>query len=150
MRPIKTNDPVIINKVKEFLSVHKKMVLGIKGVDGHPHTSLLLYVADDDFNIFFGTCRCFGKYAAIKNEPFLSMTVVEEELNPLRAVTIFGKADEIEESKLQETLEWFTSKNDAKYYVKDNEDFTMFKITPERIRWADASSGDLQLYDLEI
>ncbi len=146
----KTNNPEIINTVKDFLNTHKKMVLSIKDINGHPNSSLLLYVIDDDFNFYFGTCRCFGKYAALKADPHVAIAVVGERVDPLRVVDVTGVAEEIPEEKTAEMLEWFTSKNDAKYYIKDREDYVMFKVKPNHIRWADATSGDLHIYDLEI
>ncbi len=146
----KTKSPEIINEVKDFLNTHKKMVLSIKGLYGHPNSSLLLYVIDEDFNFYFGTCKCFGKYEALKKDPHVAIAVVGERVDPLRVVDVIGVAKEIPENEIKDKLDWFTSKNSAKYYIKDKEDYVMFKVEPENIRWADATSGDLYIYDLEM
>ncbi len=146
----KTNDEKIINEVKDFLNTHKKMVLSIVGIDGNPNSSLLLYVIDDDFNFYFGTCRCFGKYEALRRNPNVAIAVVGERVDPLRVLDVTGVAEEIEQEKTQEMLDWFTSKNQSKYYIKDKEDYVMFKVTPKNLRWADATSGELYIYDLDL
>ncbi len=140
----------IASKVKDFLESQKKMVLGVKGVDGEPYTSLLLYVIDDKFNMFFGTCRKFKKYESLKINNTVSVSVVEENIDPQLVVNMHGYAQEIEKDKIEETLRWFTEKNDAKNYLKDMADYTMFKITPTHIRWLDASEGELDIYDLDL
>ena len=146
----KTNDPTLKAEAKKFLDKHRKMVLTVLDQDGSPNSSLMLYATDDDFNLYFGTCRCFGKYSALKNDARVAVAVLEEEIDPLRVVDIQGKAEEIPEDKTKETLKWFESKNPAKYYVKDAEDFVMFKVEPKEVRWLDATSGELKIYDLEI
>lgn len=133
----------------KFLSNHKKMILTILDKEGHPNSSLLLY-AVDDFTIYFGTCRSFGKYAALSADPHVAVAVVQEGIDPLQVLDIQGVAEEIPEEETQERLDWFVSKNTSKYYIKDADDFVMFKIKPLCIRWLDAMSGDLQICDIEV
>ncbi|NQV92972.1 pyridoxamine 5'-phosphate oxidase family protein [Candidatus Kaiserbacteria bacterium] len=109
----------------------------------------MLYAVDDNFNIYFGTRKSFGKYNAILADEHVSLAVVEEELDPLRVVDIQGSAEIIPEEQTQELLQWFIEKNTSKYYVKDAEDFVMFKIKPDGVRWLDATSGDLEIHDIE-
>lgn len=132
-------------KVKSFLNSHRKAVLSTVGDDEHPTTSLMLYVIDEDLNVYFGTRKAFGKYAVIKRHPYVSLTVIEEKLDPLKAVEIRGKVEFVPEDKTAETLNFFESKNPSKYYVKGAPDFVMFKIKPSFVRWLDASSGELIL-----
>lgn len=134
----------------QFLNNHRKMVLTVLDQNKHPNSSLMLYAVDDDFNVYFGTCECFGKYKALEADPHVSVAVVQENIDPLQVVDMQGRAELLPKEKTQETLEWFTEKNPAKYYVKDKEDFVMFKIVPSGVRWLDATSGELQINDLEI
>lgn len=134
--------------VLSFLNRHHKMVLASIEADGSPNTSLLLFAVDDDLNVYFGTRKAFGKYAALKKEGRVALSVIQEDVDPLKSVDMDGVAEEIGEGNLKATLEWFTQKNTSKYYVKDAPDFTMFKITPSSIRWLDATSGELQMHDL--
>ena len=48
--------------VKDFLNAHRKAIFAIIDKKGLPTTSLMLYAIDDDLNVYFGTCRSFGKY----------------------------------------------------------------------------------------
>ena len=146
----KTNDPKLREQAKDFLNNRRKMVLTFLDKEGHPNSSLMLYAIDDDFNFYFGTCKCFGKYTALQKDPRVSVAVTEEPLDPLRVVDIQGVAEEIPEEKTKETLDWFVSKNPAKYYVKDADDFVMFKIKPKGVRWLDATSGELKVYSLSV
>lgn len=134
----------------DFLNGHRKMVLTVLDQNKHPNSSLMLYTVDDDFNVYFGTRKAFGKYKALMADSHVSLAVVEETMDPLRVVDMQGEAELIPGEDTAERLEWFTKKNPAKYYVKDAEDFVMFKITPSGVRWLDATSGDLMVHDLEI
>ena len=75
--------------IKDFLNGHRKAVLSTVGDDEHPTTSLMLYAIDDDLNVYFGTRKTFGKYSVIKRHPYVSLTVVEEKLDPLKAIEIW-------------------------------------------------------------
>jgi general stress protein 26 len=150
MKHERTNDPMIINQTKDFLNAHRKMVLSIIDANGHPNSSLLLYAIDEDFNIFFGTCESFGKYKALKKDGHVSLAVVQEKVDPLQVVDIIGVAEEVAREDVPECLEWFTQKNPATFYIKDAPDFVMFKIRPSGIRWLDATSGDLEIYDIDL
>lgn len=135
--------------VLNFLNNHRKAVFGVIDENGLPATSLMLYVVDDELNIYFGTRKAFSKYSQIKNTPTVSLSVIEEVLDPLKVVDLRGKAEEIPAEKLPEVHGFFKSKNDSKYYVEGAEDFVMFKIKPDFIRWLDAESGELQIINLE-
>ena len=133
----------------DFLQNHKKMILTILDEEKHPNSSLMLYAADD-FTIYFGTCRSFGKYQALAADPHIAAAIVQESIDPLQVLDVQGIAEEIPESETKKTLEWFLSKNTAKFYIKDAPDLVMFKIQPNCIRWLDALSGDLQVCDIGV
>lgn len=135
-------------EVKKFLNAHRKAVLATVGNDEHPTTSLMLYVVDDDLNIYFGTRKSFGKCAVFERHPYASVSVIEESIDPLKTVEIRGKIEFIPEDRTEETLKFFESKNPSKYYVKGAEDFVMFKVKPSFIRWLDASTGDLVMNNI--
>ncbi|MEY2665547.1 MAG: Pyridoxamine 5-phosphate oxidase [Candidatus Parcubacteria bacterium] len=131
--------------IRSFLNNHRKAVFATIDDQGFPATSLMLYVIDDELNVYFGTRKAFSKYAQIKNSPMISLSVIEEVLDPLKVVDLRGKAVEIPADKLEETHAFFKTKNNSKYYVEGAEDFVMFKMEPEFIRWLDAESGELQI-----
>ena len=134
--------------VIDFLNHHRKAVFSILDNEGLPTTSLMLYVIDDDMNVFFGTRRCFSKYAHITANPVVSLSVIEEALDPLRVVDMRGDVHELTPEDRKNVYTFFKSKNPSKYYVEDADDFVMFKLVPHFVRWLDAASGELEIVDL--
>jgi general stress protein 26 len=136
--------------VRDFLNAHRKAVFAVLDKEGLPTTSLLLYAIDDDLSVYFGTRKAFSKYADILKSPTISLSVIEEAVDPLKVTDIRGTAVEVEAGKLSSVHAFFKSKNPAKYYVEGAPDFTMFKITPTFVRWLDATSGELVVKDLDL
>ncbi len=134
--------------VREFLNNHRKAIFAINDDNGLPTTSLLLYIIDDELSVFFGTRRAFGKYGHILKNPTVSLSVVEEALDPLKVVDIRGDVTELSKEDGERVHAFFKSKNQSKYYVEGADDFVMFKLVPKFIRWADASSGELKIVNL--
>lgn len=134
--------------VRTFLNSHRKAVFATTDDQGLPTTSLMLYVIDDELNVYFGTRKAFSKYAQILKQPTISLSVIEEVLDPLKVVDLRGKASEVPAAQLEEVHAFFKSKNPSKYYVEGAEDFVMFKMSPDFIRWLDAASGELQIIDV--
>ncbi len=141
---------VLIETVKKFLNTHRKAVFAIIDKQGFPTTSLMLYAIDDDLNVYFGSRRSFGKYADITRQPVVSLSVAEEALDPLKVVDIRGTAIEVPDEECGKTCSFFKTKNPSKYYVENTPDFVMFKLIPNFIRWADASSGELKVQDVVL
>jgi len=136
--------------VKDFLNAHRKAIFAIIDKKGLPTTSLMLYAIDDDLNVYFGTCRSFGKYPDLLKVPVVSLSVVEEKLDPLRVVDLRGTATEVSAEEHVATYAFFKTKNSSKYYVEHAPDFVMFKIVPDFIRYADSTSGELVINDLPL
>ncbi len=141
-------DTVLAEIVREFFNNHRKAIFAINDADGLPTTSLMLYAIDEDFNVYFGTRRAFGKYEHILKNPTVSLSVMEEKLDPLKVVDIRGVAVELQGEDAAKAHAFFKTKNSSKYYVEGASDFVMFRITPQFIRWADASSGELKITNL--
>lgn len=136
--------------VMDFLNSHRKAVFGILDDNGLPTTSLMLYVVDDEMNIFFGTRKAFSKYPHLKENPVVSLSVIEEVLDPLKVVDMRGEVYELSPEDTENVHTWFKTKNPSKYYVEGAEDFTMFKLVPHFVRWLDAESGNLEIIDLGV
>ncbi len=136
--------------VVEFLNGHRKAVFAILDKNNLPTTSLLLYAIDDELNVYFGTRKSFGKYADIKQQPIISLSVIGEGIDPLQVVDIRGTAFEVPDEECGKTCAFFKTKNPAKYYVEGAPDFVMFKLRPNFVRYLDASSGELILKDLDL
>lgn len=132
-----------------FLDNHRKAVFAILDQNGLPTTSLMLYVVDEHLNVFFGTRKSFSKYQHILEHPIVSLSVIEEKVDPLKVVDIRGKVEELSPEDMHNVHTWFKTKNDSKYYVERAEDFVMFKLTPQFVRWLDAASGELSIVDLK-
>ena len=142
------NTENLVRVVKAFLNTHRKAVFAILDKEGAPTTSLMLYAIDDQFSVYFGTCCSFGKYADILHTPIISLSVVEEKVDPLRVVDIRGSVTEISDVERDTVHTFFKTKNPSKYYIENAPDFVMFKITPTFIRFADSTSGELVITDL--
>jgi general stress protein 26 len=143
-----TEQSVLRSLVVSFLNAHRKAVFAVLDKNGLPTTSLMLYAIDDDLNVYFGTRRSFGKYADVKAQPVISLSVIEESLDPLRVVDIRGTAFEVPDEECGKTCAFFKTKNPAKYYVEGAPDFVMFKLVPSFVRYLDATSGELTMEDL--
>ena len=137
------------SRIWYFLNSQDKMVLAYTNEAGEPVQSYMLYVVDDDFNIYFGTLKRFAKYEALINNPPLSIFVAEEKEKSLVAVTI--KATIIKEyqdkSEINILLKEFDRKNSCKYFIKDQDDFVAFKAKILSARMIDGSQGKLLRYD---
>ncbi len=144
------NVELLKSTVRNFLNAHRKAVFANLDKSGLPATSLLLYAIDDDFNVYFGTRRAFSKYGDIIAHPVVSLSVIEEAVDPLKVVDIRGTVNEVPGKELDSVHAFFKTKNPAKYYVEGAEDFTMFKLTPTFMRWLDASSGELTMVDVPL
>jgi hypothetical protein len=143
----KKETEVLRKEALTFLGKHKKMILTVLDKEGYPNSSLVLY-ANKAFDVYFGTRRAFGKYAALNADPHVALAVVGEGIDPLQVLDMQGVAEEISERDFKDTLSWFAEKNTSKFYVKDADDLVMFRIKPTCIRWLDALSGDLQICDI--
>lgn len=136
--------------VFDFLEGHRKAVFATVDDAKQPHTSLMLYAVDDDLVIYFGTRKSFKKYEQLKAHPIVSLSVIEEKLDPLRVVDIHGEAREVPQDQTKATLAYFKGRNMSKYYVEDAEDFVMFKIVPSSVRYLDATSGELTIQYVDL
>ncbi len=135
-----------------LLDEQEKMVLSYSNEMGEPTQSFMLYTVDDELNFFFGTLKRFPKYEFLIQNPPLSIFVEPKTGNGLMAITV--KAVILEEisdrEELEELILWFSSKNSCKYYIKDQEDFVIFKAKPLSIRLVDGNSDELIRYDLNL
>lgn len=136
--------------VTDFLNNHRKAVFSILDEEGLPTTSLMLYVVDDELNVYFGTRKAFSKYDQLLARPVVSLSVIEEKLDPLKVVDIRGDVELVPLVDMVKVHTFFKSKNPSKYYVEGAEDFVMFKLKPHFMRWLDAESGELSIVDLKI
>lgn len=136
--------------VREFLNTHRKAVFATVDDRAQPHTSFMLYAIDDDFNVYFGTRKSYKKYEQIRSNPSVSLSVIEEGLDPLRVVDLRGKAEIIPENEQEKWFDFLKTKNPSKYYVEGADDFVMLRVKPTLVRVLDARSGELTITNLDI
>lgn len=132
-----------------FLNSRPKGVLATVSPEGRPKASMLLYAADDDFTIYFGTRKAFPKYAAILQNPAVSFVASDEGRDPLCCVEIQGEAHPLSETEQKEKLALLESKNGSQYFVKGADDFVMFALRPTSIKWLDGRSGELAVEEIQ-
>lgn len=140
----------ITEKVRAFLNHHRKAVFATVDSEGKPHTSLMLYVVDDDFNVYFGTRKAFNKYNQLCENPAISLSVIQESVDPLQVVDVHGDALPLGDEEKKKWFAYFKENNPSVYYVEAAEDYVMFRITPKGMRWLDATSGELVIESVEI
>ncbi len=137
-------------EIWHLLDKANKMVLAYVNENKEPVQSIMLYIIDDELNIYFGTLKRFPKYEHLVQNPPLSIMVSEEGKLSQKAVSIKASIikeidDEAEKRKI---LKWFDEKNTCKYFIKDQDDFVLFKAKILSARLLDASSGRLIRKDL--
>jgi uncharacterized pyridoxamine 5'-phosphate oxidase family protein len=125
-----------------FLQRHRTGALATAGHDNVPHSSVVHYICDEKFNIYFLTLTNSRKYEALKAHPQVAFTVfTEDQPQTLQlegmAVDI-STSDEvgIKKDELFETL----NKNPFFYAPiskLDTHETAVVWIKPTWIRWAD-------------
>ena len=110
----------------------------------------MLYVIDEDMNVYFGTRKAFNKYKQLCENPAISLSVIQESVDPLQVVDVSGKAEPLSDEEKEKWFVYFKDHNPSVYYVEAAEDYIMFRITPEKMRWLDATSGELVIEQVEI
>jgi general stress protein 26 len=150
MNDLAPDQAALRKAVQAFLGAQPKGVFGVVDEKGQPTTSLMLYAVDDELRVYFGTKRSSAKYAHIIAHPVVSLTVLDGTPDPLRVADLRGTAAEVPTESLAEAFTLFKARNTAKYYVEGADDFTMFKLTPDFMRFLDATSGQVQVQNVPL
>lgn len=127
-----------------FIKTHNAGVLATAGHDNHPHASVIHYVADDSFNIYFLTKTDSRKYQSIQAHPQVAFVIGRSDVP--QTLQIEGVASEItsEEERAAHApalMEILSQK--APGYVpvgKMDGTMTLMWLQPKWIRWADFST----------
>lgn len=125
-----------------FLKRHKTGVLATIGGENQVHSSMLYYIADDNFNIYFVTLINSRKFQAISQHPQVAFTVATPDIP--QTLQIEGLATDIsldeEAAKKQEELFGVLNSNNwfyAPITKLDPAEHVIVWIRPTWIRWAD-------------
>ena len=126
-----------------FIKAHTAGVLATVSKEYTPHASVVYYVSDDSFNVYFVTKRGSRKYNAIKAHPQVAFTIGRQDVP--QTLQIEGVASELE------------SEEDKNAHVPDllnvlatvtpgfvpagkmDGELTVMWLQPKWIRWADFS-----------
>jgi nitroimidazol reductase NimA-like FMN-containing flavoprotein (pyridoxamine 5'-phosphate oxidase superfamily) len=130
-----------------FLKAHKTGVLATVSRDYKPHASLVNYICDENFNIYFMTLRESRKFQALSAHSEIAFTIATEGVP--QTLQIEGKAMDISSSE-----EAASKKDELFELLNKNSTFNppMSKmdigepaivwIEPTWIRWADYAFGE--------
>lgn len=141
------------DEAMHILRRHFKMILAITDYGKSPNTSVMHYAVGDSYptELYFGTCKAFEKYKLIKQEPEVSCVIMEEEnSDPIRAISIHGKARELSDIEQELARALFKANNDTRWYIEGRDDIVMFAIRPTSMRVLDGSSGTLEVREVEL
>ncbi|MDB5238585.1 MAG: hypothetical protein JWM46_855 [Candidatus Kaiserbacteria bacterium] len=128
----------------DFLKGHNAGVIATVSSEGDPHASVVYYVADDSFNIYFLTKLGSRKYTAIQAHPAAAFTVGRQDVP--QTLQIEGVAVELtnEDEKRPHVAELMDTlaKNNPLYIpiAKMDSEVVIMWIQPKWIRWADFSA----------
>ena len=126
-----------------FLKANRAGVIATVSSEGTPHASVVYYVTDDSFNIYFVTKIDSRKYASIKANPTVAFTVGHLDVPQTLqiegiAVELTGQEDKNEHvPALMEML----SKNNPSFLpiAKMDSEVVVMWIEPKWVRWGDFS-----------
>ena len=134
-----TNDEVR-EVALEFLKKNKVGVLATISPEGGPHASLIYYVCDDSFNIYFSTLESTRKFDAISHNPRAAFTVATVDIP--QTLQIEGDASEITgeekiKDKLSNLIEILESNNTYYWPITKMGALrvVLMKLTPTWVRW---------------
>ena len=126
-----------------FLKANRAGVIATVSSEGTPHASVVYYVTDESFNIYFVTKIDSRKYASIKANPPVAVTVGHLDVPQTLqiegiAVELTGQEDKNEHvPALMEML----SKNNPSFLpiAKMDSEVVVMWIEPKWVRWGDFS-----------
>jgi len=132
-------------EAQAFLKAHNVGMLATVGADGKPRASIVHYVSDEHFNIYFLTLFASRKFAAMRANPAVAFTIGAREIP--QTIQMEGAASELthaDEKKehITELMKVLTS--NSTYYAPlmklDPSEIVMMWIKPTWVRWGDYAS----------
>ena len=113
--------------------------------EGIPHIRPMIYVCDS-LNIYMVTANDSSKLLQISNNPNVSVIIIKSlsEAADTQEVIISGKAQEVETHQEREFafgLFLLKPKTYQEWVGKESE-YTVFKITPDELKYFDYSTGE--------
>jgi general stress protein 26 len=125
-----------------FLKAHKTGVLATSPHEGGVHASMVYYIADDAFNVYFLTLVNSRKFKALKEHPQIAFTVATPDVP--QTLQMEGMATDItlDEDASKKKDELFQVLNSNPWFYApitklDPSETVIVWIRPTWIRWAD-------------
>jgi nitroimidazol reductase NimA-like FMN-containing flavoprotein (pyridoxamine 5'-phosphate oxidase superfamily) len=137
-----------------FLKDHSAGVIATVSKDYTPHASVIYYVADDSFNVYFLTKRGSRKHAAIGAHPQVAFTIGRQEVP--QTLQIEGVASELtspeeKESHGTDLMNMLATQTPGMIPAgKMDGDLAVMWLQPKWARWGDFSKpaiGNAQLFE---
>lgn len=132
-------------EAQAFLKAHNVGMLATVGADGKPHASIVHYVSDEHFNLYFLTLFASRKFEAMRANPAVAFTIGAREIP--QTIQIEGMASELthkeeKQEHITELMNVLTS--NSAYYAPlmklDPSEIVMMWIKPSWVRWSDYAS----------
>ena len=130
-----------------FLLRHKTGVLSTLSPEGRVHGSMIYYIADENFNIYFLTLSNSRKFKALQANPAVAFTVATPEVPQtlqFEGVAMDISLDEEATKKKEQLLE--TLNSNPWFYPPvaklDVADTVVVWVRPTWVRWADYAFAD--------
>jgi len=127
-----------------FLKNHNAGVLATVSREGNPQASIIYYVADDDFNIYFFTKIHSRKYESIAANHKAAFTIGREDVPQTLQIEgivteLVGDGDKAEH--VQQIMEMLMKTNQRFIPIaKMDADNVVMWLEPKWIRWGDFSA----------
>jgi uncharacterized pyridoxamine 5'-phosphate oxidase family protein len=141
--------PISKEEVLGFLKSHHIMTLATVSEDGKPHSTVLLYVVDDDFSMYFASHTESHKVKNVAHNNFVSLTVWEHQK---LSIQVNGEAELVSDAGEIDAI--LTRIVDAGAQEGDNfyppilsiggESYSLFKIKPSLVRGLDLSADQVK------
>lgn len=151
-------DETTRNEALTFLKNHTAGVLATVSKDYNPHASVVYFVSDEKFNIYFLTKIGSRKYDAIKAHPQTAFTIGRQDIP--QTLQIEGVASELTSKEDQDAhvpdLMNVLSQQTAGFVPagKMDGDLAVMWLQPKWIRWGDFSKeaigNDNLFFDIPV
>jgi nitroimidazol reductase NimA-like FMN-containing flavoprotein (pyridoxamine 5'-phosphate oxidase superfamily) len=126
------------------------MTLATVSEDGKPHATVLLYVIDDDFNIYFVSHPDSKKVRHVGQNSAVSLSVWEHRD---MSVQVNGEAEPVEDPEkvdalLSELAEAGMAEDDDHFYPPvlrmSGEEYAVFRVRPTAVRCLDLVGDEIK------
>ncbi len=138
------------DEVFAFLNSRPKGVFATAGSDGAPHAAMMLFLPNPDLSLYIATCKHFGKYKNLTENPKISFVITGPGDSPHELVEGDASVSEIGETETATLRDAVLERHGAEFLIKDEQDLVFFKVTPTGLRHIDGSSGAMVVTKIDL